>query len=61
MRREALKKIKRLFPDLADISVEFNPNCNRLSLGTQEIAGIDSADSKTSPEIMEGTEVTENE
>lgn len=51
MRREAIKKIKRLFPDLSGIRVDFNPNCNRLSLGTQEIAGIDSMDPK-------GTEIT---
>lgn len=61
MRREALKKIKRLFPDLAGISVEFNPNCNRLSLATQEIAGIDSSDSKNSTEIVDEPEVTLNE
>lgn len=42
MRRQGIEKIKQLFPELSDISVEFNPNCNRLSLGVQEIAGIDS-------------------
>lgn len=46
MRRQAIEKIKRLFPDLYGITVDFNPNCNRLSLGTQEIAGIGSMDSK---------------
>lgn len=62
MRREAIKKIKRLFPDLSGIRVDFNPNCNRLSLGTQEIAGIDSTNSKGSAEIMDEPEVTiENE
>lgn len=55
MRREALKKIKRLFPELSDIKVDFNPNCNRLSLGTQEIAGIKSESSGSETEIVDNT------
>lgn len=55
MRREALKKIKRLFPELSDIKVDFNPNCNRLSLGTQEIAGIKSESSDSATEIVDNT------
>lgn len=55
MRREALKKIKRLFPELSDIKVDFNPNCNRLSLGTQEIAGIKSESSDSVTEIVDNT------
>lgn len=55
MRREALKKIKRLFPGLSGIKVDFNPNCNRLSLGTQEIAGIKSESTDSVTEIVDNT------
>lgn len=61
MRREAIKKIKRLFPDLSGIHVDFNPNCNRLSLASQEIAGIDDTNSKTSTKIENDPEVIINE
>lgn len=57
MRRQGIKKIKRLFPELSDISVEFNPNCKRLSVASQEIAGIDD----TQNTVTNNTEPEENE